>query len=262
MNTSDLTHGSALLGHTGFVGSNLARSHRFDACYNSRNINDARGCSFDLVVCSAVSAVKWQANRDPGADWAKIQSLLDALVTIKARRFVLISTIDVYANPRSVDERTDPSSAPNHAYGEHRARVELFVRERFAVSHIIRLPGLFGAGLKKNIIFDLLHDNCLESINPESSFQYYDLGRLWTDLEKVIAEGLPLLNLATEPVKTSHILDRFFADKQVGAKAGALASYDFRSQHAALWGGANGYLYDAATVLDDLARFITSERKA
>ena len=52
---------ACLIGYTGFVGGNLARQYAFDDCYNSRNIEQIRGRSYDLVVCCGVSAVKWQA---------------------------------------------------------------------------------------------------------------------------------------------------------------------------------------------------------
>jgi len=250
-----------LVGYTGFVGSNLARQHAFADLANSKNIEQFANRKYDVIVCAGISGIKWWANQNPIEDWRNIQKLLDVLRTMEARRFVLISTIDVYPDPRGgIDENSDPRHLPNHGYGQHRMQFEVFIRSQFHVHHVVRLPGLFGAGLKKNVIFDLLHDNCLEAINPSSAFQYYDLARLWCDLNRIVASELPIVNLATEPVPTSAILSRFFADKTVGAKASPTTSYDFRSRYAALWGGTNGYLYDAHTVLSDLARFIAAER--
>ena len=50
---------SALLGHTGFVGGTLLRQHRFDDLYNSSNIEQLAGKSYDLVACAAAPGVKW-----------------------------------------------------------------------------------------------------------------------------------------------------------------------------------------------------------
>ena len=42
-------------------------------------------------------------------------------------------------------------------YGRNRARLESWVRATFPESHlVVRLPGIFGPGMKKNIIFDLV----------------------------------------------------------------------------------------------------------
>ena len=59
---------AALIGHSGFVGSNLARQTRFDSTYNSSNIESIAGQEFDLLVCAGVRAEKWIANANPDAD--------------------------------------------------------------------------------------------------------------------------------------------------------------------------------------------------
>lgn len=48
---------NALIGHTGFVGSNLREQHEFDVFFNSRNIEEIKGGEFDLLVCAGVNAV-------------------------------------------------------------------------------------------------------------------------------------------------------------------------------------------------------------
>jgi nucleoside-diphosphate-sugar epimerase len=250
---------TALIGQTGFVGSNLAAQHRYTAHFNSKNIADIAGRTFDTIVCSGVQAIKYWANQNPDEDWQGIQRLLTPLESVTAGRFILLSTIDVYNPPVDVTE-ADPASYDNHAYGRHRRAVEAFVRERFPVSHVVRLPGLFGPGLKKNVIYDLLHRNCLEVIQPASAFQYYHLKHLTADLLKVLEHGIPILNLATEPVQTQTILDHFAPHENVGSKAGAPGRYDFRSQYDHHWGGQRGYLYEADAVLTDMADFFTTER--
>ena len=88
--------GTCLIGHTGFVGGNLVRQYAFEDCYNSRNIEQIRGRSYDLLVCCGVSAVKWQANQFPAEDRAGIDRLLENLASVTAARSILISTVDVY----------------------------------------------------------------------------------------------------------------------------------------------------------------------
>ncbi len=255
---------SALIGHTGFVGGNLRSQKDFTDLYNSKNIQDIRGKSYDLVVCAGVNAVKWMANKDPETDWQGIQDLLENLKDVQAERFVLISTVDVYPQISDVDEDTTIDSAANHAYGRHRYSVEEFVRENFSRHHVVRLPGLFGDGLKKNAIYDLINDNCLEMINPACSFQYYPLDRIWADVRKAIDFDLRLVNFATEPVATKDILAEFFAGKadMIGAEAGKEMHYDIRSRHFDLFGGSSGYILNQNEVMVAMGKFIKSFDRA
>lgn len=252
---------ACLIGHTGFVGGNLAAQFSFDGLYHSRNIEQIRGKSYDLMVCSGVSAVKWQANRFPAEDRAAIDRLLQNLKTVRARRVVLISTVDAYPHTRGVDESFDPHGQANHAYGTNRLYVEDAIRESYPHVHIVRLPGLFGPGLKKNIIYDLLHNNNLEAINPRSRFQFYDVRRLWQDLEVVLKDDLRLVNFATGPLENSKIVQRFFPGKQIGAQASAPVAYDMRTMYAQRFGGSGGYLYDAEQVLTFLGDWIRQNQQ-
>src|SRR5262249_38111992 len=121
---------TALIGYTGFVGGTLARGQKFDALYNSKNISDIVGRSFDLVVCAGVSAAKWLANREPEADRAAIAALTRCLEQVDVRELVLISTIDVYPDPSlPLDESSSIDPAVTHAYGRHRFELEQWVRE-------------------------------------------------------------------------------------------------------------------------------------
>lgn len=249
---------TALIGHSGFVGSNLLARRPYDALYRSSDIHDIRGQSFDHVVCAGVQAMKWWANLHPEEDRAGIDKLLEPLSRVKAGRFTLISTIDVYPAPRGVDEDSPIERHGHHPYGLHRLEVEDWIREHFPKLLIIRLPGLFGPGIKKNVIYDMLHDNGLDKVHPEGIFQYYDLRRLDDDIGRAWDLGLNLLNAATEPLGTGEIRDRFFPGKELGASGPAPAGYDMRSKHAADWGGKNGYLYSKVQVLDELGEWIAN----
>ena len=252
----------ALIGYTGFVGSNLASQRQFGTLFNSQNIKEMRGGGFGLVICAGVQAKKWWANQNPDADWQGIEKLLEVLKSIRAEKFVLISTVDVYPNPMGVTEST-PIVGDNHVYGDHRFKVEEFVRAHFSQSYVVRLPGLFGPGLKKNVIFDLLHDNCLNQINPESVYQYYDLKHLWHDVQLCIENEIHLLNIATEPVHTRDIVERYFPEhwSHIGAPQSFRMTYDMRSQYGTMWGShANGYLYDHSTILREIGEFVSRAR--
>ncbi len=150
----------ALVGYTGFVGSNLAAQHGFDALYNSKNIEDSFGTLPDILVYSGVPAQKFVANQNPEADLKVVSGAIDNIKKIKPETLVLISTIDVYKTPFGVDEGTVMETQGLHPYGFNRLVLENWVREnshRFKRSLIVRLPGLFGENLKKNFVYDLIH---------------------------------------------------------------------------------------------------------
>jgi len=252
----------ALIGHTGFVGSTLERAGlRFAARFNSRNIDEIRGGRFGTVVCAGVSAVKWLANKEPEADLAGIRKLTDPLSTISAERFVLISTVDVYPDPVGVTEDDVPDEAVAQPYGRHRRQLERFVTEHFAGHHILRLPGLFGHGLKKNIIFDLLTANMTDRISPNGAFQWYPMRRLADDIRRVTEAGLTLVNLAPEPVPTTEIVARLFPGLAIGGAELAAPRYDMRTRHAALLGGRGAYHMDAAGVMAEMADYVEAVRR-
>jgi hypothetical protein len=252
----------ALIGHTGFVGSTLLRAGSYAACFNSRNIEAIDGRRFDTVVCAGVSAVKWLANREPDRDLAAIEGLIGHLATIRADRFVLISTVDVYGDPVGVTERDAPATAGLHPYGLHRLHLERFVADRFPGSTIVRLPGLFGTGLRKNLIFDMLNLNQTEKISPGGVLQWYPTRRLPEDLAAIAEAGLPLVNVAVEPIPTATLRDRFFPDVAIGDPDLPGPRYDVWTDHAAILGGDGHYHLSAAAAMDELARFVDAERRA
>jgi nucleoside-diphosphate-sugar epimerase len=250
----------ALIGWSGFVGGNLDRAGEFDARYRSTDIDEIRGRSFDLVVSAGLPAAKWLANRDPEADWAGVSRLMAALEEVEASEFVLISTVDAYGDPVRVYEE-DSGSKGITPYGSHRRAVEDFVRERFPRHHVIRLPGLLGPGLRKNVLFDLIHERQLEVVNPDSEFQWYDVRDLWGDLERIRAAGTEVVNLAPAPVSTARILAEHFPALEVGEAAGPAVTYDVRTRHAELFGRRGPYIMDEPQVLTGIARFVGEVRE-
>ena len=252
---------AALLGYPGFVGGNLHRQAPFDGLYNSKNIDAIRGRRFELVVISAAPAAKWIANREPEQDLATITALCDLLETFQADQAILISTVDVYPAPVGVDERSPIDREACQHYGRHRLLLEDFVRERFD-AYVARLPGLFGQGLKKNVIFDYLNDNETNKIDTRNVFQFYSLEHLWDDIQRMLSQDIRLLNFATEPVVTADVARVCTGREIINEILDRPVRYDFRSTHAQAWGGRDGYLYSRQQVLDDLERYVASVRKA
>lgn len=248
-----------LIGYTGFVGSNILEQHTFDKLYRSTNIESMKGQSFDLLVCAGASAVKWIANSEPEADWKNLEVLMRALSETYAQRLVLISTIDVYNSPKGVNEETSIDASQSDAYGMHRFLLEEFVRDTFDNVHIVRLPGLFGRGLKKNFIYDLIHSNALEWTHQDSKFQMYDLSRLWLDIEIVLSRDLPLVNFATSPVTAKGIASQCFGIEFCNLPDKVPADYDVRTKFADEFGGSNDYFYSEDESYSLISKFLREE---
>lgn len=147
----------ALVGYTGFVGSNIYAAEEFDAVFNSRNIEEAYGTNPDLLVYAGLRAEKYLANNAPEKDMELIVQAEENIKKINPKRLVLISTIDVFKVPKDVDENSVIDTENLHAYGYNRYQLELWVREKYPDALIIRLPGLFGKNIKKNFIYDFIN---------------------------------------------------------------------------------------------------------
>ncbi|HEY5892033.1 MAG TPA: NAD(P)-dependent oxidoreductase [Chthoniobacterales bacterium] len=249
---------TALIGATGFVGSNLRNQYAFDDFFRRADIQEISKKPYNMAVCAGAPGVKWKANADPDGDRQEIDRLVGALRSARIGTLVLISTIDVYPSPNGVNETSPVDPSANHPYGRHRYELETFVRDAFSNHLIVRLPALFGAGIKKNVIFDLIEDHQTDKINPLAQFQYYCLDQLWNDLMKALALGLETLNLSTAPIKTAEIVKAFFPERKIGPPQEPAAFYDMQSVHASLWPttGKNGYLYTSDCVMEWLELFL------
>jgi nucleoside-diphosphate-sugar epimerase len=141
--------GDALIGYTGFVGSNILAQHTFGSLYNSQNIQDIQNQNFRLVVCAGAPGTKWIANKNPEQDLAAIKKLISSLEKVQCQKLLLISTIDVYAQPvKRADEDTAIRPEALTPYGRHRRLLEEFAEKNFDCL-IVRLPGHFWPGAEK-----------------------------------------------------------------------------------------------------------------
>jgi nucleoside-diphosphate-sugar epimerase len=224
----------AVIGCTGFVGGTLCRQADVTGAYHSRNIEEIRGREFDTIVCAGAPGAKWKANQNPEADLANILRLIENLRAARANQFVLISTVDVYRTPWRVDEETSIDRDTVEPYGKYRYLLELHVREIFPHATVIRLPGLFGTGLRKNFIFDLLNQNALHLTHHASTFQFYDMSQLWDDIQRALARRIPLVNFATEPVKAEDVARRCFGREFINETERPPVHYDMRTRFAGL----------------------------
>jgi len=255
----DLGQYHALIGHSGFVGSTLKRQHQFTHAYRSTDIQDITGLDLDVVICAGAPAKKWVANQHPEEDWACIERLINILSTIKVRQFVLISTVDIFKHPVGVDELSSVDVADLHPYGMHRRKLEQFVEQHFPSKLIVRLPGLVGPGLRKNVIYDFHHNNDLHKIDHRAVFQFYPMINLWYDIRQALSRHLELVHLTAEPISVGEMSEAAFGktfETEVGAPPPV---YDFQSVHASLFGGTGHYQYSKRETIQAIRAYAQSE---
>ena len=303
-----------LVGSTGFVGGNLLAKHTFAAVCHSSDITAQYGTRPDLCIYAGVPAAMFLANADPEADLAVMRAARENIRQIAPKRLVLISSIAVLADSRGVYEDSpaqDTEALP--AYGKNRLQLERWVREDFPDALIVRLPALYGAGIRKNFLFDLhtitpamlrpekyselaaksplvksaytLADNGFYKLNgtadpaalrtffaandfnalaftdTRSRYQFYNLGRLWSDMEAARAADVKLLHLCTPPVSAAEVYTAVTGKADWHNELPKPPfDYDLRSRHAALLGGSGDYLCTKQQELDDITRFMRSWR--
>ena len=248
----------ALIGHTGSIGRNLARQRSWDACFDRDDIDTIRGRSFELLVCAGLPSNRWLANGNPGGDRSNMLKLAGALSEVRAERFVLVSTIDVYPVPVGVDESTPFEATHRRAYGEHRLEFERIVAARFAQCHVLRLPQTFGPDMRRNVLDDLIRRRDLDDVDPRGLHQWYPIERLADDIDRVNALALPLVNLCSAPVETARLHREFFDDLKIGGRPGASLRQDVRTRHGRSLGGDESYLMSADHVVGDNGRWLRS----
>ena len=245
----------ALIGYSGFVGSNILSKHNFKNLYDINNISKIDRMEFDLIVCAAAPGIKWRANKYPKKDLENIHYLIKNLIKVKTKKIVLISTIDVYHKVDKVDEDSIIDKNMLNPYGLHRRILEEFVQKHFD-STTIRLPGVFGNGLKGNIIYDFLNKR-FDFIPKEGFFQFYYLKHLWKDISKALNNNLKILNISTEPISISELSMKIFniksSKKWITNKK---PYYDMHTKYGHLWGKEDSYLYSKSEILSEIKDFV------
>lgn len=235
---------TAIIGWTGFVGQTLTVDLPSADLYNSSNISSLKNKWYDTIYFCALPAEKWRINQNPTPDYENTISLIELLKTVTVRRFILISTVDVLDCTKKQDE--NGTAYAYHPYGKHRLLMENFVRDFYPVHHILRLPGLFGKGLKKNIIYDLLHNNQVSNICLESAFQWYNLSNLVHDISYCIMQDIKLAHLVSPPITVRDIVTKFFPNRIGDLKGINTVTYQLitNTNNIGYWNNEENIIYD------------------
>ena len=297
-----------LVGSTGFVGGNLIKSHVFKKQVHASNISEAYDTHPDLCVYAGVPSAMFLANQNPDADLDIMRQARKNVQLIKPRKLVLISTIAVYDDSRGKDENSAIDESVLPAYGKNRFQLEQWIRSDFPNSLIVRLPALYGYGLKKNFINDLIciyppllrndkyielsktselvrdsYEDCcngfykvkdnanrtqlkkwfsnssfnaLSFTDSRSTFQFYGLKRLWSDISDALEREYNVFNIATPPISAAQLYKELRGRDWSNRISNNPFCYDMRSMHTRNDRGESSYIYTIEEEIESVREFV------
>lgn len=104
--------------------------------------------------------------------------------------------------------------------------------------------------------FISLEFSALNFTDSRGVFQFYNLANLWKDIQIALENDIRLLNIATEPISVAEIYERVAERSFKNEISQNPPRYDYRSRHAEVFGGVNGYFADKETVLGEIVEFV------
>lgn len=154
----------AIIGAEGFVGSALCRqgSNGFEIVKVTRkNYDKCKNYKYDIVINTAMPSRRFWALNNPKKDVIEtVLKTADIFYEWQYDKFVQISSI-------SADIQLDIP------YGSHKRSAEVIV-EKDPNAMIVRLGALYGEGLIKSALFDLVNHNHIY-VDILSEYNYIDV---------------------------------------------------------------------------------------
>jgi hypothetical protein len=242
-----------LVGDTGLIGNTLKEKIQFDFTYNTRNISTFNDVEYKnaTLYLSCLPATKWMVNKNIPLDIININKIIDTISNQKFDRVILFSTIDVYTDTPPLSDENSPIHLKSLSYGTNRYLFELLVKEFVHTDDlkIFRLPALFSKNIKKNVLYDLIHNNNVDQINRNSAFQWYNLDNLTRDVENLIENynNETSFNLFTEPLDTNDIISLFPHYETITYSSPVKSEYNYKTIHSE-----SGYIMTKEEVLKEI----------
>jgi len=200
----------ALIGN-GLIGKRIQSFINVDHVFTSKNINTLNNYKFDLIYIAAPSGNRVWAEANPDKDTNCVHTIIDYLQKQITARVILISSGDTQVQP-------------NTTYGMNRLKLEQFVKNTFKCFHIVRLPGLIGSDITKNMLYDIKYNTKWKNkINADSMLQWYPLARLKQDLLNLTDTEY---NFGCEPILGWDIINEFAPNLELDVRQGLI--YDLK----------------------------------
>lgn len=104
--------------------------------------------------------------------------------------------------------------------------------------------------------FRKLGFSALNFTDSRSVYQFYNLGRLWNDIQTALVAGIKLWHPATEPVSAAEVYKYLSGEEFVNELEGTPVNYDYKTVYAEKFGGKNGYICDKCKILREIKEFV------
>lgn len=197
-----------IVGGNGLAGSAIvryAKLHNLEYDVIQRqNKESFFGKSCDVLIFANGNPLKYKANQDPYFDFkASVESVSEYIHKINFKKFVLISTIDVYDKKSKLEFTLEDRKINTdylQPYGYDKLLAENYVRHFCDEYLIFRLSGLTGIGLKKNPAFDFIDKDSKVMISPESELNFINTRLVADSIFKILDEKISnqTFNLASK----------------------------------------------------------------
>lgn len=206
-----------ILGGKGFVGSAFVRycqSNKMEySVIDRQNYESLKGKSCDVFINANGNSSKVLAQKKPLDDFdATVRSTKKSLLDFSFKKYVLLSSCDVYPDCSSPDTTKEDSVidlARQSTYGFHKYMAEKCVQYSCPDWLIIRMGGMVGTGLKKNAIFDIVHGDTMW-VDPQSELQFMNTDEVAKTVFSLIAKDIKneIFNVCGDGlVKLQKIID-------------------------------------------------------
>lgn len=121
----------------------------------------------------------------------------------------------------------------------------------------LNVPEEDRADLKER--FKRLGFSALNFTDSRSVYQFYNLGRLWADIQTAIKEDITVWHPATEPVSAGEVYEYLTGKRFLNELDCIPAHYDYRTVFAEAFGGSGNYIQSKEEILKEIKTFVESE---
>lgn len=109
--------------------------------------------------------------------------------------------------------------------------------------------------------FNNLGFSALNFTDSRSKYQFYNLERLWGDIQTALDAGLVLWHPATEPVSAGEVYEYLTGKTFVNELMGDPVDYDYRTVYAEVFAGKEGYICSKNKILNDIKQYVEESKR-